>query len=145
MEGHIDEVIGAVAMVTARDDDPFRLGLLTDNMFVNGDLKSTLSHKNFTFLGQSPSQIAAAVSEYYEDPEVFDLITARFVQGKLDKSDLPWSLEDGKLIMHDKRKRIVYSVYGTWFFYPGFILAFIFVLALLVVVFIGLYASRCRK
>jgi hypothetical protein len=75
IEGHVDFMIGLVAMTTAQDDDAFRLGVLSENMHDKNREKSLINHNLTTWLAGSDSDWASLVGHYYDQGERYDLVT----------------------------------------------------------------------
>lgn len=144
MEGHIDMVMGALAMVSLQEGAPIVMGALCPSWYKNSGQKSTLKHKRASYLGLEPKQIAKALNNYYDDPVTFCLDRMAF-DNQLDESALVWRKRPEGVQVDDRRHRVAYTVYESWFFHPGCIWPIMFILFVVALAFICLYAVSRRK
>jgi GR25 family glycosyltransferase involved in LPS biosynthesis len=73
IEGHVDAMLGLLALASAQDDEPFLLGVSSTNCFKEPELESLITHDDAGRLGLDPGVYAAWHKQYYKDPWRYDM------------------------------------------------------------------------
>ena len=145
IEGHVDFMIGLVAMTTAQEDNPFRLGVLNENMHKKNKERSLIDHNLTTWLAGSDSDMARLVGDYYRDAERYDLVTGQGYGRAPDAQDFALQRTDKGWKVDDRTSALYYNVYRGYFFHPGCLLGLLVLFFILFLLFVILYSIKCRE